>query len=123
MNDIDKFLRDNKPVVKDDPTFLLETRRKMDSVKGIKAEVDRQRSNGRVALIVTLAIGLAIGVLATSIAFLYPVDVTAAGEGFFDSVRVFLDRWKQYLFFPVAALAVVLSLVLTRSRQIFMHKL
>ena len=42
MKEIDEFLRENKPEVKDDPTFLLETRRRMEVVEGIKAEVDRQ---------------------------------------------------------------------------------
>ena len=61
MNEIDEFLRGNKPAVKDDPTFLLETRRRLEAVEGIKAEVDRQRSRGRLALVYALAIGLAIG--------------------------------------------------------------
>ena len=70
MNEIDEFLRANKPAVHDDPTFLLETRRRLEAVEGIKAEVDRQRSRGRLALVFALAIGLAVGVLATAIAFL-----------------------------------------------------
>ena len=49
MNEIDEFLRANKPAVHDDPTFLLETRRRLEAVEGIKAEVDRQRSRGRLA--------------------------------------------------------------------------
>jgi len=113
MKEIDEFLRENKPVVKDDPTFLLETRRRMGTVEGIKAEVDRQRSRGRVALIISLAVGLAAGVLVTTLAFLYPVDLQSVEAGFWQSARVFLETWKQYLIFPVAALAVTLSLVLT----------
>ena len=112
MKEIDEFLRENKPVVKDDPTFLLETRRRMETVEGIKAEVDRQRSRGRVALIISLAVGLAAGVLVTTLAFLYPVDLQSVEAGFWQSARVFLETWKQYLIFPVAALAVTLSLVL-----------
>ena len=64
MNEIDEFLRGNKPAVKDDPTFMLETRRRLEAVEGIKAEVDRQRSRGRLALVFALAIGLAAGVFA-----------------------------------------------------------
>ena len=60
MNEIDEFLRANKPAVKDDPTFLLETRRRLEAVEGIKAEVDRQRSRGRLALVFALAIGFAL---------------------------------------------------------------
>ena len=115
MKEIDEFLRENKPAVKDDPTFLLETRRRLDTVEGIKAEVDRQRSRGRLALVWALAIGLAVGVFATAIAFLYPVDATSVGEGVWDSLRVFLATWKQYLLLPVAALAVILGIVLSKS--------
>lgn len=114
MKDIEDFLRENRPEVKDDPTFILEAQRRMDAVEGIKAEVDRQRSYGRVVLIVTLAIGLAAGVLITALAFLYPIDAESVGEGLWQSVRLFLDTWKQYLVFPVALLAVALGLVLSK---------
>ena len=43
MSDLEQYLKDHKPVVKDDPTFLLEAQRRMDAVSGIKGEVDRQR--------------------------------------------------------------------------------
>ena len=116
MKEIEEFLRENKPVVKDDPTFLLETRRRMEQVEGIKAEVDRQRSHGRLALIVTLCAGLAVGILATALAFLYPVDANSVGEGLWQSARLFLQTWKQYLLLPVAAIAVTLGLVLSSGR-------
>lgn len=115
MKEIDEFLRENKPQVKNDPTFILETRRRMEEVEGIKSEVDRQRSYGRKALVVTLFIGLAAGVAATAFAYLYPVDINHAGDGFWVSVRAFLDTWKQYLILPVAALAIILGLVLSRD--------
>lgn len=115
MKEIDDFLRENKPSVKEDPTFLLETRRKMEAVEGIKAEVDRQRSHSRVTLIVTMAIGLAVGVLATAVAFLYPVDASSVGQGLWDSIHVFLSTWKQYLLLPVAVFAVALGLLLSRG--------
>ena len=117
MKEIDDFLRDHKPVVKDDPTFLLETRRRMEQVDGIKAEVDRQRSYGRTALIVTLVIGLAVGVVATAVTFLYPVDATSVGEGLWQSVRLFLETWKQYLPLPVALIAITLGLLLSLGRK------
>ena len=115
MNEIDEFLRANKPAVKDDPTFLLETRRRLEAVEGIKAEVDRQRSRGRLALVFALAIGLAVGVLATAIAFLYPADAASAGQGLWDSIRLFLTTWKQYLLLPVAILAIAFGLVLSKG--------
>lgn len=117
MKEIDEFLRENKPIVKDDPTFLMETHRRMREVEGIKSEVDRQRRNGRKALIITLAAGLALGVLLTVLAFLCPVDVQAVGDGAWEGFRAFIDAHKQYLIYPVAALAVALSLVLTLGNK------
>ena len=111
MKELEDFLRENKPAVQDDPTFLLETRKRMDAVEGIKAEVDHQRSHGRVVVIVTLAIGVAVGMLAMALAFLFPA--VPAREGIWQSIRLFLDSWKQYLMFPVAALAILLGIVLS----------
>ena len=45
--DIESFLRENRPQVKANPTFLLVVQRKMREVEGIKSEVDRQRKYGR----------------------------------------------------------------------------
>ena len=115
MKEIDEFLRENKPAVKDDPTFLLETRRRLDAVEGIKAEVDRQRSRGRLALVFALAIGLAAGVFATAVAFLFPADAASVGEGVWGSVQLFLATWKQYLLLPVAVLAILLGIVLSKG--------
>ena len=115
MKEIDEFLRENKPAVKDDPTFLLETRRRLDAVEGIKAELDRQRSRGRLALVFALAIGLAAGVFATAVAFLFPADAASVGEGVWGSVQLFLATWKHYLLLPVAALAVILGIVLSKG--------
>ena len=115
MKEIEDFLRENRPITKDDPTFILETQRRMEQVEGIKREVDRQRRHGRVALILALAAGLALGVFATVIAFLYPLDVESASEGIVQSVRLFLQSYRQYLLMPVALLAIVLGIVLSRK--------
>ena len=117
MSEIEEFLRENKPQVKEDPTFILETRRRLDQVEGIKAEVDRQRGHGRRALIVALVAGLAIGVLATAVAFLYPVDAQSVGDGLIQSIRLFLQSYRQYLMLPVAALAIALGLVLFKGNK------
>jgi hypothetical protein len=117
MKEIEDFLRENKPVVKDNPTFILEARRRMEAVEGIKAEVDRQRCYGRLALIITLMAGLLLGVVATAIAFLYPIDAESVGKGVLDSIRLFLTTWKQYLLLPVALLAIALSMVLISGKR------
>ncbi|MBE6223417.1 MAG: hypothetical protein E7125_08210 [Bacteroidales bacterium] len=117
MKEIEDFLRENKPVVKDNPTFILEAQRRMEAVEGIKAEVDRQRCYGRMALIIALVAGLVLGIAATAIAFLYPIDADSVGKGVLDSIRLFLTTWKQYLLLPVALLAIALSLVLMSGKR------
>ena len=113
-NNIEEFLRENKPRVKDDPTFLLETQRRMRQVEGIKSEVDRQRRYGRTMLIITLVLGILIGVAAVLIVYTHPAD---ANIGFIDSIRAILDPWKQYLILPVAVLSLILTFVLSQGHR------
>lgn len=115
MNDLEEFLRENKPQVKDDPTFLLEAQHRMEQVEGVKAEVDRQHRRGRRALVMALLAGLLAGMLATALAFLYPVDVESVEEGLWQSIRLFLQNYRQYLLLPVALLAIALGVVLARK--------
>lgn len=115
MSELENFLRDNRPRVKADPTFILETRRRIEAVEGIKSEVDRQRRRGRRALIIALVAGLAMGVLVTAVAFLYPVEPSSVGRGILDSIRLFLQSYRQYLLLPTAILAVALAAVLFRT--------
>jgi len=104
-NQLEQFLRENRPQVKDDPAFILEAQQKMLAVEGIKAEVDRQRRFGRRVLIATLVFGLLAGAAAMALACLYPVK----------SIRLFLDSWKVYLMLPVAGCAIALGLVLGKD--------
>jgi len=116
-DNIEEFLRENKPIVKDDPTFQLETNRRLKSVEGIKAEVDRQRVQGRMALIVTLVIGIVIGAFAVLIGYIHPFDLEQMKEGFLFNTLIFLQTWKQYLIIPVAILFITLSLVLSSGQK------
>lgn len=117
MSELENFLRDNRPHVKEDPTFILETRRRIEAVEGIKSEVDRQRRTGRRALIIALVAGLAMGVLVTAVAFLYPVEPSSVGRGILDSIRLFLQSYRQYLLLPTAILAVALAAALFRTQR------
>lgn len=62
LTDIESFLRNNKPQVKDNPTFLLEVQQKMREVDGIKKEVDKQRRLGHHAILIAAACAIALGV-------------------------------------------------------------
>lgn len=114
--DIESFLRENRPQVKDNPTFLLEVQRKMREVEGIKAEVDRQQKYGKIALVITLVFGLLLGALTMLLAYLVPVD------GLIDtviiaSIRLGVEPIKEYLIIPLIACIVALLAVLYTSRQ------
>lgn len=114
-NDIDAFLRENKPKVKENAAFLLELQQKMRAVDGIKTEVDRQRKHYRIILVSTLAAGLVMGGLAISLAYLYPLNPDILSNGFISEINAFLDTWKHYLLLPIAACATGLGLIFSRQ--------
>ena len=116
-DNIEEFLRSNKPQLKDDPTFLLETNRRLKQVEGIKAEVDRQRTHGRMALIVTLILGIVICAAAVIIGYICPVDLNKLNQGALAGIIVFLTTWKEYFLILAAALSVSLSYILSRTRK------
>lgn len=114
--DIESFLRENRPQVKDNPTFLLEVQRKMREVEGIKSEVDRQRKYGRIALVVTLVFGLLLGALTMLQTYLIPMDELTDAE-IFASIRLCVEPIKEYLIVPLIACIVAFLAVLYTSRQ------
>ena len=114
--DIESFLRENRPQVKDNPTFLLVVQRKMREVEGIKSEVDRQRKYGRIALVVTLVFELLLGALTMLLTYLVPMD-ELTGADIFASIRLCVEPIKEYLIVPLIACAVALFVVLYSSRQ------
>lgn len=116
-DNIEEFLRSNKPQLKDDPTFLLETNRRLKQVEGIKTEVDRQRTHGRMALIVALLLGIVIGATAVIIGYICPVDLNKLNQGALAGIIVFLTTWKEYFLILAAALSVSLSYILSRTRK------
>lgn len=113
---IESILRDSKPQVKDNPAFLLEVQQKMRAVEGIKDEVDRQRRYGRSSVIVALVLGLIVGALAISLAYLYPIDPSAINDSVISDIRVLIESYRQYLLLPVAGCAISLGLILGRQK-------
>lgn len=109
--DIESFLRENKPQVEKNPLFILEVQQKMRAVDGIKAEVDRQRRYGRMALVAALVFGLMAGALAVSLAYLYPVDTETIADNIIISIKHILDPWKHYLLLPTAGCAIALGII------------
>ena len=116
-DNIEKFLRDNRPQVKDNPIFLLEVQQKLQTVEGIKAEVDRQRKFGRFALISALILGLVVGAMGMGLVYFYPIDAELiSSSSFISSIRTFFNTYQQYLLLPIAACAIGLGLSFARVK-------
>ncbi len=121
MNEIniDEFLRNNKPVVKDDPTFMLEVQRKLDAVEGIKNEIDRQRRHVRFVILVTIFIGVAIGISAAVFMMIFPmVNIKSQLADILTS----LAPWKPYLAIATAIAVSLLSIYLGDNSTLIINK-
>ena len=115
MKNIDSFLRENKPQVKDNPTFLLEVQHKMRAVEGIKTEVDRQRRFGRTGLIATAVICVIIGI---GIALLSD-QLSIALKDILAWARTLVEAYRYYVMIPIAVCAVVLGLIAGRRERYY----
>ena len=104
-NDIESFLRENKPQLKENQTFLLEVQQKMRSVEGLKSEIDRQRKYGRLVLVITLITGIVVGALGMILAYLPPLDHDAISSSLIADIRLFLNSCKQHLLLLIAICA------------------
>ncbi len=110
-NDLNILLKTNKPVVKDDPAFMLKARQRVNAVEGIKNEVDRQRRHGLIALSVTLLIGLAAGILITVFILLAPID----------SIRALIGEWKLYIEVGVSIVFTLIAIYLGNGISVFVR--
>ena len=110
-NDLNILLKTNKPVVKDDPAFMLKARQRMNAVEGIKNEVDRQRKHGLIVLSVTLLIGLAAGILIAVFLLLAPID----------SVRALIGEWKLYIEVGVSIVFTLIAIYLGNGISVFVR--
>lgn len=112
-NDLNILLRANKPVVKDDPAFMLKARQRMSAVEGIKNEVDRQRKHGLITLSVTLLIGVAAGIIITVCLLLAPID----------SILAFVEKWKLCLEIAASIAFALISIIFGDNSLLKINKL
>ena len=112
-NDLNILLRANKPVVKDDPAFMLKARQRMSAVEGIKNEVDRQRKHALIALSVTLLIGVAAGILIAVFLLLAPID----------SILAFVEKWKLCLGIAASIAFALISIIIGHNSLLKINKL
>ena len=115
--DIESLLRENKPQVRDNPTFLLEVQQKMRAVDGIKSEMDRQRRYGHHALVIALVAGLILGSIVATLAYLYPINPELLGESLIADINMALDPWKHYVLLLVAMCAVTLGVIYSFRKE------
>ena len=114
--DIESLLRENKPQVKENPTFLLEVQQKMHAVDGIKSEVDRQRRYGHQALVIALVAGLILGGIVATLAYLYPIAPDSIGESLITDIKMVLDPWKHYVLIFMAICAITLGVIFSSKK-------
>ena len=115
--DIEYLLRENKPQVSDNPTFLLEVQQKMRAVDGIKSEVDRQRRYGHQALVIALVAGLILGGIVATLAYLYPINPESLGESLIADIKMVLDSWKHYVLIFMAIFAITLGVIYSVRKE------
>ena len=118
-HDIESYLRNNKPQVKDNPAFLLEVQQKMNAVEGIKTVVDRQRTYGRTAMISALILGVLAGAAATLLIYLYPVNTGTVSGGITKEFQLFIETYKELFMITTAVCATALGLIFGRSKKSF----
>ena len=114
--DIESLLRESKPQVKENPTFLLEVQQKMHAVDGIKSEVDRQRRYGHQALVIALVAGLILGGIVATLAYLYPINPELLGESLIADIKMALDPWKHYVLIFMAICAITLGVIFSSKK-------
>ena len=114
--DIEFLLRENKPQVKDNPTFLLEVQQKMRAVDGIKSEVDRQRRYGHQALVIALVAGFILGSIVATLPYLYPINPELLGESLIADIKMVLDPWKHYVLIFMAICAITLGVIFSSKK-------
>ena len=100
--ELEQLLKECKPVVKDDYSFMLEVLRRTSAFEGIKNDVDRQRKRWHKVLWITFFIGIAAGILIYAITLFFKEY----------SILAFPDSWIYYI---VSALAITITLVIVTT--------
>ena len=120
MMDIEQYLRDNKPEMPEEGQFLVETNARLRNVEGGKKCVNEDLRRRRMALIITLAVGLALGCLISLWVVFYPMPSIEVGQSAIARIMAGLKEWKDFLIALVAGCAIALGVVfMTRKNEAF----
>ena len=118
MNDIEQFLRENRPLEPSEGNFLIEVNSRLEAVEKVKQAVAAERRRGRGLLLASLAAGLLVGSLITIIILLHPVAPGAIGTQFIARLSLFLQGWARYIImFLIAGGAIALGLLFASPRR------
>lgn len=116
-NDIDSYLRANRPQIKDNPTFLLEVEQKMRAVDGIKKEVDRQRKRGRLTMTVVFVAGIILGAIALALALAFPTEPKLTDVSLLSQLKDYFEAHAEALLVSVTFGAAFISIALGTRKE------
>ena len=114
-NDIESYLRQHRPIVDDDPTFLLKVQQRMRAVEGIKQEVDRQRKHHNKLMAYTLIIGAISSATLLTLLNIYPINHDINTQQFITKVCIAIEPWRHYLMAAVVACTIGATFLLDRK--------
>ena len=118
MNDIEQFLRENKPQQPSEEDFMIEVNSRLEAVEAIKRAVSAERKRSRTLLLAALAAGLLVGCLITVIILLHPVAPGSIGTQFIARLSIFLQGWARYIIMLlIAGGAIALGLAFASPRR------
>lgn len=111
MNDIERFLRENRPETPDEGQFIVELNARLSAVEGIRKTVEGERRRWRMAPVVALLSGLALGALVALFLALHPIL-----PHLLRPPQALLDN-RDYILVGIAALALTLGVVFVGRRR------
>ena len=118
MNDIEQFLKENKPLEPAEGNFMIEVNSRLEAVEAIKRAVAAERRRSRSLLLAALASGLLLGCIITIIILLHPVAPGSLGTQFIARLSMFLQGWARYIIMLlIASGAIALGLAFASPRR------
>ena len=97
MNDLEQYLRENKPLEPAEGDYIIEVNSRLAAVEEIKRAVAAERRHSRAVMMAALASGLLLGCLVTAFVLLHPVAPETFGTQLIARLSLFLHGWARYL--------------------------
>lgn len=124
MNDIEQFLRDNRPQTPSEDNFIIEMNARLEAVEGIRRTVAEEKRRGRRLMLAALGAGLILGGLVAAVLILHPALPETVGVKWLTAIRGAAAGFQnvlkiapQALSLLIAALAITLGLVVLKPRR------